>query len=861
MAAIISSPSEAHSVDDFIPVMRNVAKCATQLSELNFTWGLIEATAKMNCPTEAKTILPTMAATREGFGKLETQLIENLVEENFNKVLLEVGSKAQVVVDIVIRNLYERTADVGFLATDDDIRRFIQAAGSEMSTGEAIVELRRITRRLAEYRDKYTVYEEIMILDTAGKVLAHLDESNPVSASSDPLIQQALVSDSYVETFHATDLRPHLPRALIYSRKIEDADSDRPIGVLCLCFRFENEMEGIFNSLKSKGDKSVMLLLDKDGTVIASSDEDHVHLGRKLEMVLDEPYRIVDFAGREYLAKTCATTGYQGYMGPGWFGHVMVPVASAFRQPNSHSLDAIDKGILAGVMAHTGSFCPALNDIAKGADKINLSLRRVVWNGQIMAAGKHGDLLKLKSILQQISETGDRTSSVFANSIRDLYETVISSSLQDVQFISRLMIDIMDRNLYERANDCRWWALASDIRRIMAKSSHDEEDQRKISAILEYINGLYTVYTRLFVYDTAGTIIAASNLHRDGISPVGKKIDSAFLPQVLALQTTQHYCVSPFEDTWLYGGQATYIYNAAIRYPDESSRVVGGIGIVFDSSPEFHAMLAGSLPKQEGAFALFTERSGRIIASTSPSFPINQRLPLDKAFFSLPNGDGMSKIVSLRGHYYAVGCTTSFGYREYKNSGDYQNDILAFVFVPLGQEISEGETSKAAPPSLNHSHNKGGDVVELATFLVAGKLYGIPAADVVEAVDPGRLSPITGSRRYLCGMITFHGNNAEDSGIVPVINLRILFEAEHKDPDQHSQIVIIRSSEGLLGLMVDDLYAVPEFDAARLEVLPDSFKSDAGYVGSIIKPMDDDKDRILPIIDPNRIFKAAQKKG
>lgn len=856
----LTHQAEALPIDEFIPSMRNVAKCARQLSELNFTWGLIESTAKMNCPTEAKTILPTMAATREGFGKLEKQLIANLVEENVNKLVLEITSKAQVVVDIVIRNLYERTADVGFLATDDDIRRFIRHSTGEPSSGEAIVELRRITRRLAEYRDKYTVYEEILILDTAGNVLAHLDESNPVSRSADPLVQHTLQSDGYLEVFHATDLRPHLARALIYARKIENADGGAPIGVLCLCFRFENEMEGIFNSLKSKDDKSVMLLLDKAGTVIASSDEDHVHLGRRLEMVLDEPYRIIDFAGREYLAKTCATTGYQGYMGPGWHGHVMVPVASAFRQGHSQALDAIDKDILGGVMAHTGSFCPALNDIAKGADKINLSLRRVVWNGQIMAAGKRGDLLKLKSILQQISETGDRTSSVFANSIRDLYETVISSSLADVQFISRLMIDIMDRNLYERANDCRWWALASDMRRIMAKGEACADDRQKITTILEYINGLYTVYTRLFVYDAGGTIVASSNLHRDAISAVGKKIDSAILPQVLGLQSTQHYCVSPFEKSWLYGGQPTYIYHAAIRHPDDASKVVGGIGIVFDAGPEFGAMLQASLPQKPGAFALFTDRAGRIIASTSEEFPSDSQLRLEREFFSLPNGEGMSKIIALRGHYFVVGCTTSFGYREYKNSGDYQNDVLAFVCVPVGEEIHDKKAAQSSLPELIQTTGKGSEVVELATFLIDGCLYGLPATEVVEAVDPSLLLPMRGSRKYLVGMITFQGSNMDDSSIVPVIDMHFLLGAERRDRDQRSQIVVIRSSKGLLGLLVDDLYAVPEFDAARLEMLPATFKGDSGYISSIIKPGAADTGKILPIIDPDRVFQAAQRK-
>ena len=143
-------------VEAFIPFMRSVAQCEKQLENLNFTWGMIEATAKMNCPAEAKTILPTMGATREGFGRLERQLIENLVQENIRKVVLEIGSKAQVAVDILIRNLYERTADVGFLATDEDIRDFIrqrkEAPDQETLEGEKA----RILRRLQEYRDKYT---------------------------------------------------------------------------------------------------------------------------------------------------------------------------------------------------------------------------------------------------------------------------------------------------------------------------------------------------------------------------------------------------------------------------------------------------------------------------------------------------------------------------------------------------------------------------------------------------------------------------------------------------------------------------------------------------------------------------------
>ena len=71
-------------------------------------WRMIEASAKMNCPVEAKAILPTMAATRAGFNRLEQELVSSLVREKVANVLEEIGTKAQYVIDIVVRNLYER---------------------------------------------------------------------------------------------------------------------------------------------------------------------------------------------------------------------------------------------------------------------------------------------------------------------------------------------------------------------------------------------------------------------------------------------------------------------------------------------------------------------------------------------------------------------------------------------------------------------------------------------------------------------------------------------------------------------------------------------------------------------------------
>ncbi|MFD2272113.1 hypothetical protein ACFS07_15585 [Undibacterium arcticum] len=187
-------------IDNFLPYMRDVIRCEQSLHELNLMWRMIEASAKMNCPLEAKAILPTMAATRAGFNRLEQELVASLVrEKKVATVLNEIGTKAQYVIDIVVRNLYERTADVGFLATDNELCAFVAGLHQNQDM---------IRARLRAYRSKYTVYDEIILLDLAGNVLVQIDETTSLEGSADPLIALTLASDKYVETFRVSDLRP-----------------------------------------------------------------------------------------------------------------------------------------------------------------------------------------------------------------------------------------------------------------------------------------------------------------------------------------------------------------------------------------------------------------------------------------------------------------------------------------------------------------------------------------------------------------------------------------------------------------------------------------------------------------------------
>ena len=587
-------------IDTYLPYMRDVTNCEQSLRELNLMWRMIESSAKMNCPVEARAILPTMAATRAGFSQLEKELVASLAREKIGNVMAELATKAQYVSEIVVRNLYERTADVGFLATDRELCAFVAGLDEDADA---------IRLRLRAYRSKYTVYDEIILLDLAGNILVQIDDATPLEGSLDPLIAQTLACDQYVETFRYSDLRPGRREALIYSRRMLHPDTGAVVGVLCLCFAFEEEMARIFSTHRDRTERSNMLLLDAANRVIASADQLWIPLGAQVPVNRDATPRLLMYAGREYLVRTHTSAGYQGYPGPaGWQGQVMIPLDVAFGNAHSAVLAQLDPAVADGLLSHARSFCPPLFEIMGAAETI----RRVVWNGQVMTAGQAGELAKLKSILEQISETGARSNELFSQSIGELFETVLASGLRDGEFVSHLLVDLLDRNLYERANDCRWWALSPVLRSALAQP--DADGVERVARTLDYINSLYTVYTRIFVYDRNGVIVTGTG----GPVPC-TSIDEVTLKGVLALRTEQDYYVSPFEPSSMYGDQRTYVYHAAIRHPDDDAQVIGGIGIVFDAGAEFAAMLRGALGESRTC-----RRFSSIAAAPSSPAPIRR---------------------------------------------------------------------------------------------------------------------------------------------------------------------------------------------------------------------------------------------
>ena len=808
-------------IDNFLPYMRDVVRCEQSLHELNLMWRIIESSAKMNCPVEAKGILPTMAATRAGFNRLEKELVLSLVQEKVATVLNEIGTKAQYIIDILVRNLYERTADVGFLATDKELCAFVAGLSDDQD---------KIRARLRAYRSKYTVYDEIILLDVDGNVLVQINQETPIEGSLDPLIIETLGSDQYVETYRATDLRPSKDKALIYSKRMLHPETNAVIGVLCLCFNFVEEMAGIFKSHGDPSGRSVMLLLDGENCVIETSNQRWVPVGAIVPVNHDAQSNLMIYGGREYLIRTFSADGYQGYMGPvGWQGQVMIPVEIAFTGKETSALKSLDQQVARGLLSHAQSFCPPLYEVMTAASTI----RRVVWNGQVMTAGQEGELLKLKTILDQISETGTLSNELFAQSINDLYETVLASRLQDSEFVSRLLVDLLDRNLYERSDDCRWWALTPELRLALESKVIDSKSVAKITDILEYINKLYTVYTRIFVYDRDGTIIASTNSQDASGSIIDTKIDDLTLEHVMSLRTEQEYYVSPFVPNSLYGDAATYIYHSAIMASGGNS-VVGGIGIVFDSAPEFSAMLQGGIGDKASIKAFYVDRQGRIISSTDSNRQVGTILEIDADMLALPNGKSASRIVMHDGHYSIVGCSVSQGYREFKVTDGYKEDVIAVVYDSFG-EVREHFSSGSDSASIIDTQFVQSDDPEFATFFIDEGLFSIEAEYVLEALAASEISPVSiGGRADRVGVLAIQ-DESKGKAYVWVFDLGYLLSGIPSVMDTNSQVIVVECQHHKIGLLVGALHSVAQFNESQITYTSLANDQNGALIKHIIK--------------------------
>lgn len=594
-------------------------------------------TGKICALEKAANLFSFTEKTIETFSNLKEELIPLLIRENLKKYTEELHSKGQISIDILIRNLFERTADVGFLATDSEIISFLREEQNEAL----------MRRRLIEYTLKYSVYDNIVIIDTDFNIRMNMCGGKS-GKSSDPILQIALKTDSYVEQYNYTDLGTSQKKSLLFAQKIVDGNDT--LGILVLSFKFDDEMNRIFSSLLNPGE-SIFFTDNKD--IIASSSSDKVVFNHKFTEI-NEDYLL----SGDFLYTSAKTKGYEGYFGQPWQSIAYINIKKSTR--NAPIKDPIQQKC---------TLDDTIKTIIAKADDVIEDLSDVIINGELIASKER--VYVLTPVLDNLRTVSSAILGTIKETVDNLENTIMDGLIYEAKASAKLAIEIMDRNLYERANDCRWWALTPTFEEALSPENLDKSD---MNSVLSYINGLYTVYTNLFIYDKHSTIVAASS----DLSVIGKKISGDVISKTLSNHSTQNYFVSPFEQTPFYNDEATYIYHASIR---NNGKNVGGIGIIFDAAPQFKAILNDSFPHGKNGFNCFVDRKGRVIATNHPILLPMDKIELSEEIERFSAKEGIHRFMLYEGKKYLVGIAISNGYREYKVEDNYKNDLLSLTFI------------------------------------------------------------------------------------------------------------------------------------------------------------------------------------
>lgn len=696
-----------------------------------------------------------MGEVRASFEQLTSGLLQCLAEETLARTRTGLGYKAQIAVDILTRNLFERTADIGFLATDVDI---VAACASRDSQ-----KLAALQPRLQAYARSYSVYKDIILLDTTGAVLARMKPGFD-GMSGSPVVREALHSGAgYVETYAQTDFCGGRS-ALTYAHRVQHGG--QTLGVLALEFDLQTEAGAIFGRLCTGED--LVAFLDADNRVLLSNDELRLPAGYRL--ALREDASTIRLGGQPYVVSRRHAHPYQGYAGPGWSAVALLPADVAF--------ESREFGHAVSGATYTGEriFSPRLLAVPRQARQIRRRLDRLVWNGRLQQVGDRGNAFS-RSVLQEIASTGRKTQEVFETASAELLDTVAEGLVDEVKFLCVLGVDILERNLYERANDCRWWAASPVLAAMQPEASRDT---------LRYIHSLYTVYTDLLLFDAEGRVVASS------ASPQleSTTLDAPWATQCLAMRGDQGYAVSSFEASEFYGGRPTFVYAAPVL---KDGKAIGGVGIVFDSAVQLPAMLEAALPAHEGAVAAFIEPSGLVLCASGalPTLP--------KKLLGLAKGETWAGVLVEDGQCYTVGAAAGSGYREFKNSDGHAEGVIGVVVVPCGAVAEEVNRQAAQLQPVAAGE-------EVATFLIGEHLLGIAANEVVECIEVPkavRLPRQADTTHRHVGMTTFEER---------AIALLDLSADMGEMSREHRHAIVLRHEEQTFGLLVTELGAIVELE-------------------------------------------------
>lgn len=129
---------------------------------------------------------------------------------------------------------------------------------------------------------------------------------------------------------------------------------------------------------------------------------------------------------------------------------------------------------------------------------------------------------------------------------------------------------------------------------------------------------------------------------------------------------------------------------------------------------------------------------------------------------------------------------------------------------------------------------------QFCTFFLDGHFFGTPVPQVQEVIQYQVMTRVPLAPIVISGMINLRGQ------IVPAIDLRRRLGLPDRPPDKLPMNVVVRTAEGAVSLLVDEIGDVIEVEAEALESPPETLQ---GFAREVVRGVYKLPGRLLLVLD------------
>lgn len=224
-------------------------------------------------------------------------------------------------------------------------------------------------------------------------------------------------------------------------------------------------------------------------------------------------------------------------------------------------------------------------------------------------------------------------------------------------------IEIIDRNLYERSCDVRWWATDSAVVEV-AEDPSDAAIEYACDRLATILRS-YTVYLDLWVADAEGRIIAVGRRQKYAKALGSDVSQTDWFRKAMQTRTGDDFIACDVTRNPLLEDAQVATYATAIRAGGRTNgKKIGALGIFFDWAPQAAAVVTGvglAQEERQTTRVMIVDSAGHIIASSHP---------LDGGeSFRLQHNKNAKDFYVAEGRLIAYALTP--GYETYKGLGWY----------------------------------------------------------------------------------------------------------------------------------------------------------------------------------------------